>query len=725
MPFNLTEDERRQAIALLEAGKPLPAQFRFKAFDDPSQVELLWEGKSQDVCTTVLPFQTIEQVDEPRREKEVQQGAFNFPTDHRGRQSDGWCNKLIWGDNKLILSSLSNGPMRKAIEEAGGLKLIYIDPPFDVGADFSFNVQVGDESFTKEASPLEMLAYRDTWGRGADSFLSMIYERLRLMHDLLADDGSIYVHCDWRLSAMIANVLKEIFNGFDQIEISWICGLMGNGAVYPKAHETILFCKSKDAFFKPPARLGLSPRITKALQKDEGGWFYTRGSESSGGSVHLKSYISKNPLASKQEAITEANNNRPQSAWSVWMGKKELAYEFNDYPVGTYAYDKNENVGYPTQKPEALLERIIKASSNEGDLIADFFCGSGTTLAVAEKLGRKWLGSDLGKFAIHTSRKRLIQVQRQRALAGETYRSFHVLNLGKYERQHYLGTLPGHIRSDEQRETLEAGFISNILEAYRAQPTAQWGPFQGIKGNRLVYIGPADMPLTGNTIDDLVNEARQRGQTRIDFLAFEYETGGSPQHFENARKLGMDPAARVIPQEVFEKKAVKAGQVQFHDLAFIEVNQLRTAEGIAFELVNYQHFNSQNAFEEPNAGKSTLRIVNGNLEKVTLVKATGEKVVEPITKTWHDWVDYWSVDYLWESKPEKVETVDVAGARVEIFTGDFIFENEWQSFRTRQNRALEFTSMPYAYQSGSFKAAIKVVDILGNDTMVVVDVLVM
>ena len=111
--------------------------------------------------------------------------------------SKGWTNKLIWGDNKLILSSLKSGALRRQIEDAGGLKLIYIDPPFDVGADFSMDIEIGGETFHKEPNLLEQIAYRDTWGRGADSFIAMIYERLILMRDLMHSEGSIYVHCDW------------------------------------------------------------------------------------------------------------------------------------------------------------------------------------------------------------------------------------------------------------------------------------------------------------------------------------------------------------------------------------------------------------------------------------------------------------------------------------------------------------------------------------------------
>jgi hypothetical protein len=139
-------------------------------------VELVWQGKSSEVTSAVLPFQTIEQIDEPRH-KAMEQVAGLFGADARGRQSSGWTNKLIWGNNNLVLSSLKNGPLRRQIEEAGGLKLIYIDPPFDVGADFSFTIEVGDgETLTKEPSLIEELAYRDTWGRGTDSYLAMLYE---------------------------------------------------------------------------------------------------------------------------------------------------------------------------------------------------------------------------------------------------------------------------------------------------------------------------------------------------------------------------------------------------------------------------------------------------------------------------------------------------------------------------------------------------------------------
>src|SRR5208283_3626264 len=169
-----------------------------------------WNGKTNEVSNIVLPFQVIEQIDEPRKDPKKSDGYEDTLFDLRGRQKSGWTNKLIWGDNKLILSSLKNGALRKEIEKEGGIKLIYIDPPFDVGADFSMDIEIGEDTFTKKANVLEELAYRDTWGKGADSFIAMIYERLVIMKDLLANDGSIYVHCDWRVNHHLRQVLDEV-----------------------------------------------------------------------------------------------------------------------------------------------------------------------------------------------------------------------------------------------------------------------------------------------------------------------------------------------------------------------------------------------------------------------------------------------------------------------------------------------------------------------------------
>jgi len=227
--LRLTDNEKRDILEHLETNRTLPEKYRFLLFDEKREVELVWNGKSNEVCNIVLPFQTIEQVEEPRAEKPEDTRndyplfkAEGISLDGRGRQLQGWTNKLIWGENKLIISSLKSGPLCKEIEKQGGLKLIYIDPPFDVGADFSMDIEIGGDTFTKKPNILEEIAYRDTWGQGADSFIAMIYERLILMRDLLAEDGSIYVHCDWRVNGYIRMVMDEVFGTSNLLNnISW------------------------------------------------------------------------------------------------------------------------------------------------------------------------------------------------------------------------------------------------------------------------------------------------------------------------------------------------------------------------------------------------------------------------------------------------------------------------------------------------------------------------
>ena len=246
--MKFSENEIRDITKYLEAGKSLPERFRFLLFEDKREVELVWNGKTAEVCNIVLPFQVIEQVDEPRTEEALKAAPTLFDM-QTGRQIKGWNNKLIWGDNKLILSSLKNGPLREEIEKQGGIKLIYIDPPFDVGADFSMDIEIGGETLTKKPGILEEIAYRDTWGKGADSFIAMIYERLVLMRDLLANDGSIYVHCDWRVNSFVRLLLDEVFGSKKSInELIWKRSeAHSDSSSFGKVHDTIyLYVKGEN-----------------------------------------------------------------------------------------------------------------------------------------------------------------------------------------------------------------------------------------------------------------------------------------------------------------------------------------------------------------------------------------------------------------------------------------------------------------------------------------------
>ena len=723
--LKLNESDIRDINRYLLAGKPLPDQYRFLLFDDDREVELVWNGKTNDVTNVVLPFQTIEQIDEPRSEKDIklQQSLF----DVRGRQMSDWTNKLIWGDNKLVLSSLKNGPLREEIEKQGGIKLIYIDPPFDVGADFSMDIEIGDEQFTKQPSILEELAYRDTWGKGADSFIAMIYERLSLMHDLLADDGSIYVHCDWRVSSYMRLVLDEIFNKENfRNEIIWIYGgkgltnaknnfvrNYGNILFYSKSETPLLNLKSGKVSESVMGRFG--KYMNENMQITFGSF------RNSGDKLALeratKSFISNNNR--------EPEDNDIAGDFSEGSMLKDV---WSDIPIvrGNKAYD--EFVGYPTQKPEALLTRIIKASSNEGDIVADFFAGSGTTLAVAEKLGRKWIGSDLGKFSIHTSRKRLINVQRELKKEDKPYRAFEILNLGKYERQHYIG-VNENLHDEEKRQQAvdkETEFIDLILRAYKAEYAEGFKTFYGKKNNRMVTIGPINVPLSRAVVEEVVKECLEKQITKADILSFEFEMGLFPNIQEEAKSKGLDLALKYIPRDVFDKRAIEKNQVVFYDVSYIEVKPLVKKNSIAIELTDFSVFYTQetvdNIASELKAGGTKVTVESGQIVKVSKDKNTDIVTREVLTKKWTDWIDYWSVDFNFESKKEFKAEKKEDGTTEQVWTGDYIFENEWQSFRTKKDRSLELTSVYQEAPKGRRKIAIKVVDIFGNDTMKVIEV---
>jgi hypothetical protein len=348
---------------------------------------------------------------------------------------------------------------------------------------------------------------------------------------------------------------------------------------------------------------------------------------------------------------------------------------------------------------------------------------------VAEKLNRKWICSDLGKFAIHTTRKRLIGVQRQRKEEDQTYRAFEILNLGKYERQHFIGVNP-NLREEEQRKQLEAkeaAFLDLILKAYKAEKTDGLRAFHGKKAGRMVVVGPVNLPVTRLFVEEIILECRQKHITKVDLLGFEFEMGLFPNVLDEAKSKGIDIQPKYIPADVFDKRAVEKNQVVFHDVAFIEVKPLVKGKTVAVQLTDFSVFYSQGRADEVAAAlkEKTSKIV---VEKGQIVKIAKDKsgivTREKLTKHWTDWIDYWSVDFDFENKKEIIRVKDEATGEVqEKWTGDFIFENEWQSFRTKQDRSLELTSAHCEIADKKrVKIAVKVVDIFGNDTMTIVDV---
>jgi len=602
---------------------------------DIRRVELVWPGKfAEDGALRepprgTLPFQVIERIHESRASREARRGGLQsglFET-WQGREGDtfeqGWKNKLIWGDNLLVMSSLLE-------KFAGKIDLIYIDPPFATGADFSFTAQIGEsgEQVVKESSVIEEKAYRDTWGRGFDSYLTMIYERLVLMRELLSESGSIYVHCDWRVNSFLRLALDEIFGKQHLInEIIWCYTGPGspNMKQFNRKHDTIFwFSKNNQwVFNKDNVRVPYkdpNQTLRKAFDSGQG----------------------------MDEEQTEKYRERGKVPETWW----------EDIAV---AVRSAQNLGYPTQKPEALLERIIKASSNEGDLVADFFCGSGTTAAVAEKLGRRWIACDLGRYAVHTTRKRMLGI--------ENCRPFEVLNLGKYERQYWQGVTFGNPRGKPPTEQAIYDYLAFILKLYGAEPISGSTHLHGKKGRALVHIGAVDAPVSIRQAADALEECLQLKQKDLHILGWDWGMGMNDLVRVEAERRGVKLSLLQIPREVMEQQAAEKGDVQFFELAYLEAE-----------------------IEQPGQRGAQVSLCKFVIPNTELIPAE----IRGKISQWSDYIDYWAVD--WDFRNDT-------------------FMQGWVAYRTRKERKLSLESEPHSYEKpGNYRILVKVIDIFGNDT---------
>lgn len=574
-----------------------------------------------------------------------------------------------------------------------------------------------------------------------------------------APDGSIYVHCDWRVDSLVRLALEEVFGKGRFInEIFWKCSSAHSNTTtkYDVTSQTIFFFSKSAEYIWNQQFAEYDDEYVKQYYRyedAEGRRFKSTDLTGRANPIYEWRGI-KRPWAYAEKTLDQLEEHG-RLYWTE-NGIPRLKQYLDEMPglaLQTIWTDVNpvkswfpETQDYPTQKPEALLERIIRASSQEGDLIADFFVGSGTTAAVAERLGRKWIAADLGKFAIHVTRKRLIQVQRELKGEAKPFRAFEVLNLGRYERQVYLN-VSSRLTSREREKALnrkEQEFRELILRAYKAEKLEGNSFFHGKVGARLVVVGPINLPVGRLFVEEVILECRRIGATQADILAFEFEMGLFPAVLDEAKSKGLDLAPKTIPPEVFDKRAVDKGEVRFFDVSYIEATPRFSAGGrsVVVELTDFSVYYSQGVaneiVESLRNGKSEVMCEQGQLVKISKAK-NGVVTREVLTKEWTDWVDYWAVDFNYESRKEIVrfakrfgEEGQIPGVVVEEgeflefeegWTGSYIFENEWQSFRTRRNRELELTTAQHSYEEpGHFVIAVKVIDIFGNDTMTLVPI---
>ncbi|WP_265340750.1 site-specific DNA-methyltransferase [Legionella pneumophila] len=569
-----------------------------------------------------------------------------------------------------------------------------MDPPFATGQDFSYTVNIGEHTEAmKIPSALEVKAYRDTWGKGTESYLQMMYDRLSIMKDLLAENGCLYVHCDWRVNYLLRFILNEIFGEENFInEIIWRRKQAQSWSAnqFGVTNDSILlYTKGKDYIFNPSFSKddeNTKKYILERFKFDDGD-----------GRKYMKSPL-VNPLNRPNLRYEFHGVKPPKTGWLYSMERMEEMFANNELVMPE---DKNariyrkiyedtyqgqmiqniwldipivnpmakERVNYPTQKPIALLERIITTSSNTGDLIADFFCGSGTAGLAAEKLGRRWIMVDLGRFAIHTSRKRLLDINST---------PFIVQNLGKYERQHWV-----------KMNGQYTGYLKFILELYGAGVTEElvrqfrqaFKTLHGKKGDVYIHIGNVDAPVTLLEIREALQECKENNISKLVVLGWEWQLGLHELIYEEAHPYGVKLRILQIPREVME---LSSNDRKKHDIQFFELACLETET----KIVNKNVIVTLTDFIIPHPDLLPIEV----REKIS---------------NWSDYIDYWSIDWMSNQRSYKNKT---------------IFHSMDQQYRTRENSNLNL-SMSHKYDnSGNYQILVKVIDIFGNDTTKMVEV---
>ena len=595
-----------------------------------------------------------------------------------------WMNRLIYGDNLLAMQALLAGDASTGLPSLRGkVDLIYIDPPFDSKADYRTKINLPGTDILQNPTVLEQFAYADTWEQGTISYLRMLYSRLLLIKEILNNVGSIYVHIDWHIGSYVKIIMDDIF-GKDNFrnEILWKRGTVKGGKAignqYARNHDTILFyTKGEQCEYNTQYIPYTEEYIRQRYTKDD----------NDGRGPYTDQAIGTRSKESLEEL------ERDNRIFVTSQGKKRVKYYLSEAKgialddVWTNIPEVNsmgsENVGYATQKPEALLERIIKASSNEGDLVCDFFGGSGTTAAVAERLGRRWITCDIGKPASLVMRKRFID---------QEVKPFLYQSIGDYQKEAFRNN----------KKLKHVGDLSQVvLGLYGALP---FSPeqcndrnFGYIKGGRtLVMVDSPNRLTTAATVKRAV-EAKASllggGWEKVVVLgwnfAFDISQAISKYKDSNVEVL-------VIPPDLLDKLAKKGFKkliddrsVRFSSLQYLVVKPVkisRQPEGdeIDVELDNYVLLSPDN---------------------IPLDEKDKEKLQDVMQRDPLSLIEYWSID------------PDYDGVT---------FRSTWQDYRENTDNDSDPLHCIYKTRlkvehKPKRKVCVKAVDVFGFESQVVMD----
>lgn len=607
--------------------------------------------------------------------------AFNAALD-----GGSWMNRLVYGDNLLTMQALLAGDPQTGLPSLRGkVDLIYIDPPFDSKADYRTPITLPNASFSQRPTVIEQFAYADTWEEGTISYLKMIYPRLMLMKEMLSEKGSIYVHIDWHIGAYVKVVLDEIFGKENfRNEIIWkrgtVKGAKAVGNQFARNHDMILYYSKGNDYVYHTQYLPYSEEYIKQR--------YTKNDNDGRGPYTDQAIGTR----SEESLVEMAKDNR---IFITSTGKRRVKYylseakgiamddSWNDISeVNSMA---KENVGYATQKPEALLERIIKSSSNEGDLVCDFFGGSGTTAAVAEKLGRRWITCDIGKPASLVMRKRFID---------QEVNPFLYQSIGDYQKEAF----------HNNKKLRRVGDLSQVvLGLFGALPFSPKQVsdrnFGYVKGTRnLVMVDSPNRLTTAATVRRAVEaKASLLGGDwdKVIVLGwnFAFDISQAIEKYKNS-----NVEVLVIPPDLLDKlskkgfkKLIADKTVRFSSLQYLVVNPVEvTVNG--------------NGEDELDISLSNYVLLSpDNIPLDDKDKENLQKVMEqdPLSL-----IEYWSID------PD--------------YDGD-TFRSTWQDYRENVDNDSDPLHCVYSTRiamphKDERKVCVKAVDVFGFESQVILDV---
>lgn len=607
--------------------------------------------------------------------------AFNAALD-----GGSWMNRLVYGDNLLTMQALLAGDPQTGLPSLRGkVDLIYIDPPFDSKADYRTPITLPNASFSQRPTVIEQFAYADTWEEGTISYLKMIYPRLMLMKEMLSEKGSIYVHIDWHIGAYVKVVLDEIFGKENfRNEIIWkrgtVKGAKAVGNQFARNHDMILYYSKGNNYvyhtqYLPYSEEYIKQRYTK--DDNDGRGPYTDqaiGTRSEESLIEMEKdnriFITSTGKRRVKYYLSEAKGIAMDDSWNDISEVNSMA---------------KENVGYATQKPEALLERIIKSSSNEGDLVCDFFGGSGTTAAVAEKLGRRWITGDVGKPASLVMRKRFID---------QEVNPFLYQSIGDYQKEAF----------HNNKKLRRVGDLSQVvLGLFGALPFSPEQVsdrnFGYVKGTRnLVMVDSPNRLTTAATVRRAVEaKASLLGGDwdKVIVLGwnFAFDISQAIEKYKNS-----NVEVLVIPPDLLDKlskkgfkKLIADKTVRFSSLQYLVVNPVEV---------------TVNGNGEDELDISLNNYVLLSPDNIPLDDKDKEKLQQVMEQDPLSLIEYWSID------PD--------------YDGD-TFRSTWQDYRENVDNDSDPLHCVYSTRiamphKDERKVCVKAVDVFGFESQVILDV---